>query len=401
MKKVILLFISIITFTSSCKEKVKYKQEIKPYLTFLEKKHKVSKEYVLELFKKNDLVILCERDHRENTQYEFIKELISDPRFVKNVGNIFTEVGMRNLNPELNDFLHSTNFSESSKKSKIIKFQRRCSFYPLWDKYNFYYLLNSIYDINQNLQQTEKINLYPSDVELNLDSINVDYLKDFWYNTASNRDSLMANYIINNFENFKKSKSGRKKALIIMNYRHSFNNKFKQADGSNFDNVGRFLFDKYQGKIANVLINPLGILEAKSDVDITWRPLQDGKWDAAFKITHNNNIGFNFEGSPFGEDSFDYWTYTSHNSKYKDVFTGFIYYKQPSDFTIITGLDGLIDTTFIKTYKKRVELWKNVVGDRLGNETIDSIIFKKYNIKDISKKEGIESITSQIDKWIE
>lgn len=177
MKKIITLFLLTIIIISSCKQKVKYKQEIKPYISFLEKEHhKEAKDYVLELFEKNDLVILCERDHRENTQYEFFKVLMSDPRFIENVGNVFTEVGMRNLNPEINDFIHSTNISESSKKSKIIKFQQRCSFYPLWDKYNFYFQLNNIYELNQNLEESEKINLYPSDVELNLDSINVEYL---------------------------------------------------------------------------------------------------------------------------------------------------------------------------------------------------------------------------------
>lgn len=400
MKKFIILFTLSVIIISSCKKEIRYKEELKPYINFLEKENKEAKDYILELFEKRDLVILCERDHRENTQYEFLKALISDPRFIKNIGNVFTEVGMRNLNPEINNFIHSTNIADSIKEAKLIDFQQRCSFYPLWEKYNFHFQLNNIYELNQKLKAEEKINLYPTDVAINLDSINVDYLKACWYNEINNRDSLMANYIIDKFENIKKAKRGRKKALIIMNYRHSFNNKFKNADGSNFDNVGRFLFDKYPGKIANILINPLGINEAKSDIDTSWTALQDGKWDAAFKVSNKNNIGFNFDNSPFGKDSFDYWCFTPHNNTYKDVFTGFIYYKHPSDFTIITGVNGLIDTSFIKTYKQRVALWRNIVGDRLENQTIDSIIYMKYNRKNISKKENINNINAQIDKWI-
>ena len=398
MKKLILFLILILVL--SCNQKQVYNTELLPYTNFLEKDHKKAKDYVLDLFEKNDLVIICERDHRENTQYEFLNELISDPKFIQNVGNVFTEVGMRSLNPEINNFIHSTGIANNTKKAKIIELQRRCSFYPIWEMYNFYSQVEGIYEINQALSQSEKINLYPTDVELNLDSINVDYLKKFWYNEANNRDSLMADYIIENFEKIKKSKIKRKKALIIMNYRHGFNNNFKQADGSNFDNVGSFLFDKYPGNIANVLINPLGILESKSDIDITWIALQNGKWDAAFKVSKKNNIGFDFKSTPFGKDKFDYWTFTSHKNNYQDIYTGFVYYESPTDFKIITGVDGLVDTLFLETYKKRVSLWNKVVGDRLGNETEDSLIFKKYNRKNISKIEKIDTIASQIDRWL-
>ncbi len=398
MKKLILFLILILVL--SCNQKQVYNIELLPYTNFLEKDHKKAKDYVLDLFEKNDLVIICERDHRENTQYEFLNELISDPKFIQNVGNVFTEVGMRSLNPEINNFIHSTGVANNTKKDKIIELQRRCSFYPIWEMYNFYSQVEGIYEINQALRQSEKINLYPTDVELNLDSINVDYLKKFWYNEANNRDSLMADYIIENFEKIKKSETKRKKALIIMNYRHGFNNNFKQADGSNFDNVGSFLFDKYPGNIANVLINPLGILESKSDIDITWIALQNGKWDAAFKVSKKNNIGFDFKSTPFGKDKFDYWTFTPHKNNYQDIYTGFVYYESPTDFKIITGVDGLVDTLFLETYKKRVSLWNKVVGDRLGNQTEDSLIFKKYNRKNISKIEKIGTIASQIDRWL-
>jgi len=398
MKKFI-LFLTLILILS-CNQKQVYNIELIPYTNFLEKDHRKAKDYVLDLFEKNDLVIICERDHRENTQYEFLNELISDPKFIQNVGNVFTEVGMRSLNPEINNFIHSTGIANNTKKAKIIELQRMCSFYPIWDKYNFYYQVESIYEINQSLNQSEKINFYPTDVELNLDSFNVDYLKKFWYNDANNRDSLMADYIIENFEKIKESQTKRKKALIIMNYRHGFNNKMKQADGSNFDNTGSFLFDRYPGNIANVLINPLGILESKSDIDITWIDLQEGKWDAAFKTCKKNNIGFDFKSSPFGKDKFDYWTFTPHENNYQDIYTGFVYYETPTDFKIITGVDGLVDSLFLETYKKRVSLWNKVVGDRLGNQTEDSLIFKKYNRKNISKIENIDTIVSQIDRWL-
>ena len=98
MKKLILFLILILVL--SCNQKQVYNIELLPYTNFLEKDHKKAKDYVLDLFEKNDLVIICERDHRENTQYEFLNELISDPKFIQNVGNVFTEVGsIRPTNP--------------------------------------------------------------------------------------------------------------------------------------------------------------------------------------------------------------------------------------------------------------------------------------------------------------
>ncbi|MEI6457283.1 MAG: hypothetical protein WCO93_13410, partial [bacterium] len=53
-----------------------------------------------------------------------------------------------------------------------------------------------------------------------------------------------------------------------------------------------------------------------------------GKWDKAFEIAGNPEAGFGFEGSPFGEDTFDCFLWNSSPSIiYKDVFTGFIFYK--------------------------------------------------------------------------
>jgi len=401
MLKIITPFLLLLIATLvSCDKKNAYKSELNPYVHFLEKDHQAAKDYVLDLFKENDLVIICERDHREYTQYQFIKELIADPGFIQNVGNIFTEVGMRNLNPAINEFIHSVNVPDSIRKQKVIGFQRRCSFYPLWGVYNYHYFIETLYEINQELAPPEKIHLYPTDVEINLDSAEANELKDFWNNKIPYRDSLMADYIMQKFDSIKHSKNKRKKALIIMNYRHSYNDNFKRPEGSTFANVGSYLFDQYPGKIANVLINPLGIEEARSDNDISWTALQDGKWDAAFKACEKDNIGFDLKGSPFGKDHFDHWPFYSHNYQYQDIFTGFIYYRSPAEFKIIKGVEGLIDSTFLETYHERVRLWEKAVEDNPVKGTSDSVLFKQYNKMNTTTKENMQSIKFQINSWL-
>ncbi len=69
---------------ASCNKKENYNKEITKHVDFLRENHKPAKEYILDLFEKNDLVILCERYHHENTQYELITDVISDTKFIKN-----------------------------------------------------------------------------------------------------------------------------------------------------------------------------------------------------------------------------------------------------------------------------------------------------------------------------
>lgn len=383
MKKVPLLILGVVTVIS-CNQAPKHDIEINKYVDFLKNNDRPAKDYILDLFEKNDLVILCERYHDENTQYELIMDIISDPRFVKNVGNVFFETGMRNLNPELNDFVHSENLSENEVEEELIALQRRSDYFPIWEMYNFYYQNKEIYTINQTLPDDEKINIYPADIAVQLDSLNVSYLKDFWNGDIDHRDKLMAEYIIDKFEQIKNSDEKRKKGLVIMNYRHAYNKNFQTTDGEMIYNTGAFLFEKYPNTTANVLINSVII--------------QDGKWDAAFKVASIEDSGFDFENSPFGEDHFDMWTFTEHNDNYQDMFTGFAYYKSPEDFKLITGVDGLIDSSYIQTYKNRVKLWDKVRGRNTSLE--DDAIYEEYGRKNVRPLESIDSISSLINRWL-
>lgn len=56
-----------------------------------------AKEYIFSLFEEADIVVLGERDHRDTTQYEFILDILSDPRFARTVEYVYTEVGVNNM----------------------------------------------------------------------------------------------------------------------------------------------------------------------------------------------------------------------------------------------------------------------------------------------------------------
>ena len=45
------------------------------------------------------------RDHAEMTQYDFIPEVLRDPRFVDRVGHVFSEIGQVGMQGYLDTFM--------------------------------------------------------------------------------------------------------------------------------------------------------------------------------------------------------------------------------------------------------------------------------------------------------
>ncbi|WP_422082406.1 hypothetical protein [Ulvibacterium sp.] len=383
MKKISTLMVCFIALLN-CSEGTGYDKEIKEHVLFVKKSNKPAKEYILDLFDIYDLVILCERYHSENTQYKLIMDVVSDSRFIENVGNIFFETAMRSINPELKDLVRSENLSKNELQKKLWAIQRNSDYYPLWEPYNLYHQNKAVYKINQSLSEDEKINIYATDIAIKQDSVTAEQLMDFWNGDADNRDRLMAEFIIDKFEKIKSSGDKRKKALVIMNYRHAYNRNFQESNGNIIYNVGAFLFDKYPKTTANVLINSI--------------IMQNGKWDAAFEVAKKDDLGFDFKNSPFGKDQFDMWSFTKHENNYQDIFTGFAYYKSPKEFELIDGVDGLIDSSFMKTYKNRVKKWQQLGEDSYPLN--DDEIYKMYGTKNIRPLDEIDSISTLINRWI-
>jgi hypothetical protein len=143
------------------------------------------------------------------------------------------------------------------------------------------------------------------------------YLKGF---TPFKRDSIMAINIIENFKNII-SLQNRKKALIIMNTNHGYGllNQ-KQGTGIKWldSSTTNYLMKSFPGKVANVMINSVSAL---------FTPIQHGKWETSFKIAGNPDVGFDFKESPFANDNWDGFFLNSKSLSYKDIFTGFIFFK--------------------------------------------------------------------------
>ncbi|MBU2492671.1 MAG: RDD family protein [Bacteroidetes bacterium] len=305
-----------------------------PYVKFIDDNKTNPKDYILNLFDKYDLVVLCERFHPEMTQWDLIYQIVSDSIFTNKVGNIFTEYGAINLQEKLDQLMEDPNLSEDEVEENIIYIMRNLGIWGSWSNTNFYLYLKKLYTYNKRLPISKKIHHYFADVPIDWNDMTPDKYNIFRKRYLNNRDHEMALNIINGFNKIKKSDSKRKKALVIMNYRHAF--KFNKGE----ENTAAFLFKEYPSTTANVLLNTV-IFDWNF---INRRPIQNGIWDEAFEKKGNINIGFNFEQSPFGDDAFDLFPKSRWKKlKYKDVFTGFVFYKPLNEHFIQTGIPNMYD----------------------------------------------------------
>jgi hypothetical protein len=357
-------------------DRLEFDSAIEKYVRFLETQHQPPVNYVLGLFEKNDLVVLCERAHAEVTQYDLIYELVSDPRFQDQVGHIFTEVGTCVLRASIESLLTNASSSEELVTEKLRDIAQNFDFTPVWEKSNIFDFLRRLQHLNRALPQERRVHVYPSGIEFTWENMTREKWAEF-RKQLGRRDEIMAENIIRKFKELREEKP-HAKALVIMNYRHAFPH-LKGQTGRRVENSTGFLMDAFAGKVANVMINSVGLLPGTTDQRALLTPLQEGRWDAAFAVLGNPSVGFDFTGSPLGEDAFDYFPFIAHHLRYQDVFTGFVFYKSLEAHRQTVGLPGLIDMSFGEELMKRTAISGNPTQaeitrelERLGTAHISS-----------------------------
>ncbi len=324
---------------------------VKKYTDFLQQNKSDIKDYIFGLFEKYDHVILCERAHREMTQYDLIYDVVSDTRFVDSVSNLFTEIGCVDSREAYKRFVDMDYKNEEEVDSCLASFMTvNQSVHLLWPNTNWFNFLKRLYYLNHG--KASQVNLLFSDRN--------------WIDRAEldSRDSIMADNIISTLKS-----DSLKKSLIIMNYRHSY-----LTPG----NCGYYISQAFPGKVANVMVNTgsvnlIDMLLGKE----TMMPTMHGKWDVAFRQVKDSDYAFNFDGSPFGDDDFDHFVMPWNHVralKYKDMFTGFIHYKAPEEQFESIGYNHIFDPDNEKKLRARESAMKGYSLDYWKEQFKNGII---------------------------
>jgi hypothetical protein len=364
--------------------------ETRRYADFIKTHSRNPVDYVFDLFDRYDLVVLNERvPHSEYTQYELITRIVRDKRFASKIGNIYTELGSISFQDTLNRYLNTVFPGEDSLNKATAFLQRNSNpIWPLWDCTNLFDFLKSVNGMNTSSADSLKINWYFTDIPVNWETMTPENYRRL--PLKEKRDKLMADHIVDVYKNKLAKNERRKKGLVIMNARHGYG-LIRDIQGKKTDhyfnktNTTAFLMDMLPGKVCNVLINtvPFGL-------GIIFIQVQNGKWDRAFSLAGNPEAGFDFENSPFGSDKFDGSIgFPPDELRYKDVFTGFIFYKPLEQHVNKTGCPymfynfedslmrraGCISPSYQESMKNMIETYRN---DKTISGTIPYAFF--YNL---------------------
>ncbi len=332
---------------------------IEPYVSFLRGQNTGPVDYVMGLFKDHDVVILSERMHPEATQWDMIYRLTTDPRFINEVGTVFTEYGSVTFQPEVDLYLSSPELSSEQARQKLLRIYRNISpVWPLWDNTNFHDYLVKLRAKNMTLEPDRRVRVCFTDFPWDWETATHDDLSRAWAagGPIDRRDRGMAEVVIT--ERRRRAAAGEgAKCLVVMNYRHAFR-PLRNQNGTPMDNAGSFIFEAFPGRTANVLINTVCMTEVRSDSDVSDELAHDGMWDAAFAVTGNRELGFDFKGSPFGADSFDLYRFDPAVAAlgYQDVFDGFVFFTPVPEHRYKHGAPGLLDESFIREVFRRYSL---------------------------------------------
>ena len=376
---------------------------IKPFINFLENNHFLSaKEYILSKFETKDIVIFSERFHHEVTQYDLILDVIKDKRFK---GYIYTEIGHTNLSEKFNNFLLNSTFTEDEKQKELTNICRDLAPSLIWDPYNYYYLLNEVWELNKSRKKEDKILIFPLDVTIDWNDIQTNRefsIHDKFFNSKY-RDQILGMNFVDFYEG---KKSERKKALVILNSEHGYKQNIKYLPLPTrplIRRAGEFINKTYPDKTFAIYINSCNI----DNLNLS----NNGIIDAAFEFSKKDNIGFDLKNTPIGKAKFDlYFTYNSKDwdtkINYNYIFDGMIFYKPLKEMIIKSGIPNIYPKEYEELYFKRASLVSGMTVKEAKNNEEFIELLKRINTPqklsvDIYFNKNVESVwDNQIKKWI-
>lgn len=360
------------------------------YTDFLQTQQVSAKDYILNLFDRYDIVVLCERDHREITQYDLILDILRDDRFAA-VGNACFEIGPTTNNEALDAFVHNRELTGEEAAAAALRIQRNSYGAALWEKANYAYYIEGVQQINRLRSPERQIHLAGLDIGVDWATATDADIRRRDSLVSEARDSILAA----NFIRIHAERHPSGKSLVVLNFRHAF-----LQDLFGRRNAGRFIAEAFPGRVANVYLNSFALRRNSETRRPEIAALADGKWDAAFLKAGKSDVGFDFADSPFGRDRLDIIPFDSDRT-FAEFFTGFVYYTFFPRLRTVTGIENYIDDEFAPELMRRYGLEQQVYGNEPPTllqlkETYNTVTDETYeeNAAEFSKAIG------QINRWL-
>lgn len=403
MKQIITFFLLILSINLFGQSK------IVDYTDFLNENSTSPKEYILELFKTNDIVIIGERDHRDTTQYDLLLDIFSDKRFIEEVGFIYTEVGCVNRTEWANEVLKTSYKNEYEFEKELIRLYRELDWNPLWEKYNMYKYLKGIYNINKQLDSSKRITIGLTDLAFDWKGMTRKKYQAFekvMNAKPYTRDSIMAANFIQLYEK-QITKTGKRKAILIQSFPHAIKLDLRPHNSA-YCRTGGYIVEKYTDKVKIVFFNNV-YYGTYNSANLSL--IDNGKWDAAFEMNSCTSVAFKINDTPFGNTIYeDYFAQKIDKQigvkyKYSELVDGIIFYKPFYDLKCTMGIPNIVDKQFSKELMRRTIIYQDKFINRIGLKLIRPLYkrpnAKYYNNFRTFERSNNEALRRQMNDWID
>ncbi len=189
-------------------------------------------------------------------------------------------------------------------------FQRNFSYG--WPYETYLSLFSTVWDINQQLSEKDKIKIIGVDQPIYWEGIHTREDYNVFLQSMVARDNFMYLKILTYMDNFRSGKKG----IFLTNTRHAYKC-IKNKDGQIYWNTGTFFHQWHSGKTYSVRFHNM-ILNIESENKDTknfsaegmdaliykWVRMDNGLWDKAFAKNGNKPIAVPFKDNIFGQNPY-------------------------------------------------------------------------------------------------
>ena len=358
MKRIIFILFLIISLKSLSQEN----NPISDYLNVLDKTGQEPIKFVNNLLKEVDLIVFDDAIHLAKEPFDFYQSLIQNNEFNRKIKYLFVEVFSIDSQPYIDEYFNS---SIKDKRILLPVFQNDYNGYGL--RYKTYFdLLNTIWDVNSQLSESEKIHVICVDQPIYWEGIKTRKDYDLFHKSLIGRDYFMYKIISKTLDNF----DSREKGVFLTNTRHAYKS-IKKSNGELYWNTGTFFSQWHPKKTYSIRFHNVSLsiqstkdsvtnssIEGLDKIAYSWIRMDNGLWDKAFKLNDNKPVAISLENNIFGKSSYigNHMLNVADNQTMYDAYDGLIFLAPLEQLHFSAKVDFIYTEPFIQELKRRILL---------------------------------------------
>jgi uncharacterized iron-regulated protein len=302
-----------------------------PYLAYLKQNAKVPIQYVLDKFKKHDVVILGEM-HEVKENLEFVRNLI-EPLYRSSGVRCFVMETLKSKNNALINKLVTGKEYDQQLAMRLF----RDTYWPFWGFKEYMDIVQAVWKLNHSLPaEAERFKI----IGLEQDWDAYDRFFGSKSTPVVSRDEHMAKIVA------KEVLEKNRKALVLIGFNHSFTH-YKQPrlkDGKlvgEWPRFGYILYEEYGDRLFQICLHKWQSKLTKSSELCSLV----GFIETMLSLNGNQPVGFDIENSPFAHlrDRDNYYFAYQKDVVFSDITQGYIFFKRIERLGGITWVNGFID----------------------------------------------------------